>query len=233
MSEQKIKIIKDGPYIVSGNIPLSEKIIVPKGKHYEYEDGKPLPQAKVYSLCRCGKSKNPPFCDGMHEKINFDGTETASREKFEDRLVRTVIGPGLDLLDDGRCALARFCHRENGHAWNLTKQSDNPENKEEAIRGASECPAGRIVAVEKNGEVHEDKLEPSIDILYDQEKGVIGPIYVKGNIKIESSDGTIYEIRNRITLCRCGESENKPFCDARHLGKEEYERIFLKDRTKK
>lgn len=228
MSDKKIKITKNGPYIVTGNVPLSEKIIVPVGKHYEYEEGKTLPQAETYALCRCGKTKTPPFCDGTHAKINFDGTEVASREKYEDRLVRTVNGPALDLLDDGRCSLSRFCHREPGHAWNLTKQSDDPEKKKEAIRGASECPAGRIVAVEKNGEVYEDKLEQSIDILYDKEKGVIGPIYVKGGIPIEAADGEVYEIRNRAALCRCGQSDNKPFCDAMHLGKEEHERIFNK-----
>ena len=230
MCDKKIKITKNGPYIITGNVPLSEKIIVPVGKHYEYEEGQSLLQADTYALCRCGKTKTPPFCDGEHAKVNFDGTEVASKDKFEDRLVRTVKGPELDLLDDGRCSLSRFCHREQGHAWNLTKQSDNRENKKEAIRGACECPAGRIVAVEKNGEVHEDKLEPSIDILYDKEKGVVGPVYVKGGISIESADGELYEIRNRVALCRCGDSDNKPFCDAMHLGRQEHERIFNKDK---
>jgi len=230
VSEYKIKITKNGPYIVSGGVPISEKIIVPVGKHYEYEDGQSLTQSETYALCRCGKSKNPPFCDGEHINAAFDGTETASKATFKDRLVRTVKGPDLDLMDDGRCALARLCHREGGHAWNLTKQSDNPENKKEAIRAACECPAGRIVAAEKNGLEYEDDLEPSIDILYDKEKGVNGPIYVKGKIPIESSDGTYYEIRNRVALCRCGESKDKPFCDARHLGEEEHARIFLKNK---
>ena len=33
---------------------------------------------------------------------------------------------------------------------------------------------------------------------------------------MESADGTTYEIRNRVTLCRCGASQNKPFCDGSH-----------------
>ncbi|UCF09264.1 MAG: CDGSH iron-sulfur domain-containing protein, partial [Thermoplasmata archaeon] len=44
-----------------------------------------------------------------------------------------------------------------------------------------------------------------------------GPIWVRGRIPIESADGHIYEIRNRVTLCRCGWSSNKPFCDSSHL----------------
>jgi len=39
---------------------------------------------------------------------------------------------------------------------------------------------------------------------------------VRGKIPIQSADGKIYEKRNRITLCRCGESLNKPFCDSSH-----------------
>ncbi|OPX90059.1 MAG: hypothetical protein A4E53_01274 [Pelotomaculum sp. PtaB.Bin104] len=41
----KIKIIKAGPYIVSGNVPLYEKIIVPKGRGYEFKAGRELPQS--------------------------------------------------------------------------------------------------------------------------------------------------------------------------------------------
>ena len=43
-----------------------------------------------------------------------------------------------------------------------------------------------------------------------------GPIWVKGGIRIEGADGKSYEIRNRVTLCRCGQSSNKPFCDGTH-----------------
>ncbi|MCJ7713336.1 CDGSH iron-sulfur domain-containing protein, partial [Candidatus Bathyarchaeota archaeon] len=46
---------------------------------------------------------------------------------------------------------------------------------------------------------------------------VSGPIWVKGGVIVESSDGTSYEVRNRQTLCRCGKSENKPFCDGTHI----------------
>ena len=42
--QPRIRIIKNGPYIVSGAVPLSEKIIIPRGNGYVYEDGEPLPQ---------------------------------------------------------------------------------------------------------------------------------------------------------------------------------------------
>ncbi|MDF2840128.1 MAG: hypothetical protein K0Q99_900 [Clostridia bacterium] len=212
----KIRIKKNGGYLVSGNLPLVEKIITPKGLEYEFKDGRELPQAAEYELCRCGKSKTAPFCDNAHEKNGFDGTETASRLKYQKR-AEVLEGPGLDLMDDHRCALARFCHRNDGHAWWLTKNSDDPKNREEAIIAAVECPAGRLVAIDKAGNAIEPEYEPSISIIQDPEKRVSGGIFVKGNIPIVSSDGHNYEIRNRVVLCRCGKSKNKPFCDGTHI----------------
>lgn len=217
LSNVKIKIVKDGPYIVSGNVPISEKIIVPKESGYELKEGQELPQQEVYALCRCGRSKTPPFCDGSHVHFNFDGTETASRKRYEERIESIIEGPELNLMDDGRCAYARFCHRNEGNVWELTRNSDNPKCKAEAIIAANECPTGRLVVTDKEGNKLENEYEPSIEILQDPENNVSGPISVKGRIPVESSDGFIYEVRNRAALCRCGRSHNKPFCDAAHV----------------
>ena len=211
-----IRIMKDGPYIVSGSVPISEKIIIPRGKGYVYEDGEPLPQRAVYSLCRCGKTKTPPFCDGSHVADHFDGTETACKTDYMSRAAR-IDGAGLDLLDDGRCAFARFCHREDGDAWELAEDSASEYHRSEAIIAANECPAGRLTAVEKDGTVHEPVYEPGIEILQDPEEHVSCGIFVKGGVPIESADGSRYEVRDRVVLCRCGYSGNKPFCDSRHV----------------
>ncbi len=212
----KIKIVKNGPYIVTGSIPLSEKIITPKGNSYVYEDGREFETKKMYALCRCGASKNHPYCDGSHEDADFDGTEVASRDTYDER-ARIFKGPGIDLMDDGRCAVARFCHKEHGSVWELVKKSDDEHCKQEVIKGAVDCPTGRLVAVEKDGTRIEPEYEPSIEMLQDPEKKVSGPFYVKGNVPILASDGEIYEIRNRVGLCRCGNSKDTPFCDGRHI----------------
>lgn len=214
MIKKSIKILKDGPYIVSGNIPLSEKVITPVGRGYALKEGQVFKAGEIYSLCRCGKSKNAPYCDGSH--TGFEGEETASREKYVER-VDVCEGQSVDMLDDHRCALARFCHRDTGSAWELVKKSDDPELKEEAIKAAVECPAGRLVILDKDGKEIEPEYSPQIEVLQDPEKGVSGPLAIKGNIQLESSDGHIYEERNRVTLCRCGSSKNKPFCDGRHI----------------
>ena len=212
----KITVTEDGPYIVTGSVPLSEKIIAQTSKGYVYHEGRELPQDETYALCRCGKTKTPPFCDGSHTRFDFDGEETASRSKFVDR-AEFQEGPELDLLDDHRCAFARFCHRPKGTAWDLVDQSDDAECRSEAIKAANECPSGRLVAVKKSGEMIEPDYQPGIDILQDPLMGVSGGIFVKGYIPIESADGHLYQVRNRVVLCRCGQSNNKPFCDMAHI----------------
>ena len=71
--------------------------------------------------------------------------------------------------------------------------------------------------MKEDGSIIEPKLTPSVEIVQDPEKGASAGIFVSGYIPVEASDGTIYEVRNRVALCRCGKSENKPFCDARHV----------------
>lgn len=220
MKQAKIVIVKDGPYLVSGNVAISEKIITSKGRQNEFKEGRQLPQAESYALCRCGKTKTPPFCDGSHLHTHFDGKETASRANYLDRLVDVQQGPELDLLDDGRCAFARFCHRNAGSVWELIANSDDPDLKKEALIAACECPSGRLVAFDKEGNQIESEVAPAIVILQDPQKQVSGPIAVLGRIPIESADGFLYEVRNRAALCRCGESSIKPFCDASHINAE-------------
>ncbi len=62
----------------------------------------------------------------------------------------------------------------------------------------------------------EPHFERSIGIVEDPAEGVAGPLWVRGGIPVVAADGEPYEVRNRVTLCRCGASKNKPFCDASH-----------------
>jgi CDGSH-type Zn-finger protein len=214
----KITILKDGPLLVSGSVPLDELRMVSAGANREYQKTRDFPASESYALCRCGKSATPPFCDGHHAKEGFDGTEVASTRPFEER-VEHFDGPTLDLLDDSRCAFARFCHRADSEVWTLTENSDDIRLREEAIKAAVDCPAGRLVQRDKlsGGAVIEPELEPRISILQDPERQVSAPLYVQGNIPLVSAKGFTYELQNRYTLCRCGASRNKPFCDAMHV----------------
>jgi len=215
---QSIKVLKDGPYLVSGGVSMDKETIVcdDKGMPYEWGKGPTYPEQKNYSLCRCGQSRTKPYCDGTHASIGFNGKETASHKTFAEQNDPT-IGPDLIMNDAEKlCAMALFCHRAGG-TWDLTEHSDDPAKKKIAIQEACDCPSGRLVACDKNsGKPIDPAFEPSISIVEDLAHKVSGPIWIKGGIQIEASDGFQYEIRNRVTLCRCGASENKPFCDGTH-----------------
>ncbi len=220
--KMEIKINQDGPYTVTGGIPLADQILIPdaEGLSIGWKQGKVYPVKEEYDLCRCGHSKNKPFCDMTHCEISFDGTETASRKPFIEQIEPKTIGPELELTDVvALCALARFCDRSGG-AWDNTRASNNPAAKKIAIQEAGDCPAGRLVLHDKNGKPVEPKFEPSVGLVIDSVVNVDGPLWVRGGLPVEAADGYIYEIRNRVTLCRCGKSTNKPFCDGRHTNAE-------------
>ncbi len=217
-SKYKIKITKNGPYTVSGGVTLSDqKIRVDtSGQCHGWKEGEKYPNKENYTLCRCGHSRNKPFCDGTHSKIQFDGTEDATRSPYLEQAVE-INGPGLKLTDaEDFCATARFCHRAGG-TWKLTKESSNPVARQIAIEETCDCPSGRLVAWDQHDKAIEPDFEPSIGLVKDTQAGKMGPLWVRGGIPIESADGNTYEIRNRVTLCRCGKSSNKPFCDGQHL----------------
>ena len=219
MSEKpSIKIMKNGPYVVSGNVPMDEEYIVSdkEGAATAYHVSQHYPRQEQYSLCRCGQSKKMPYCDGAHLHSNFNGTETASHKPFDEQ-AEVIEGPDLIMQDvEDLCASARFCHCGGG-TWDLVENPDGPQDREMAIFGACNCPAGRLVVRDAlTDELIEPHFEPSISILQDPAAGASGPIYVKGGIPITSANGYQYEVRNRVTLCRCGETSNKPFCNGAH-----------------
>ena len=71
MAEVTIQVIKNGPYIVKGEVDLQDS------------DGKSYPAEKRIALCRCGASSEKPFCDGTHSKIGFEAAARAVPESAE------------------------------------------------------------------------------------------------------------------------------------------------------
>jgi len=66
-----IETIKNGPYIVKGEVELTDA------------DGNKFPVEPRMALCRCGASTEKPFCDGTHSKIGFKAAEKAVPESKE------------------------------------------------------------------------------------------------------------------------------------------------------
>lgn len=217
--DRKIQVTKNGPYIVHGNVPLCEDALAKNedGVQDYFTSRSFATDEKGYALCRCGQSGHKPFCDGTHEKIEWNGSETAGHEPYTDR-VQVFPGRDIDLDDDNRCAYARLCHRKQGDVWTLTEKEQGGELEEQAALASWHCPTGRLQHEDnKTGHVYEQEYAPSILILEDTEEGVSGPLFVRGGIPLYDEDGVQYEKRNRYALCRCGGSQNKPFCDAEHV----------------
>jgi CDGSH-type Zn-finger protein len=217
-SHKKITILANGPYLVSGSVPLALQTIgVNKaGESTEWVEGDALPASAQYALCRCGESKTKPFCDGTHSKIHFDGTETASRQPIMEQ-AQLFDGPAMQLADaEALCAFARFCD-PHGQVWNQVERTDDLEVRERFIRQVGNCASGRLVAIDKEtGKPVEPKLPESIGLVEDPAQKCSGPLWVRGGIEVVGADGQAYEVRNRMTLCRCGRSQNKPFCNGMH-----------------
>ncbi len=224
----RIEVKWNGPYLVFGKVPLAKEIIIRNEENIPigWKKGKRFLIQDDYALCRCGKSGDKPFCDGTHQKIKFDGTETASMKPHRDQ-AQVIKGKELDMKDArGFCAGLQFCHRAGG-IWDLVQNAEDPEDIETALEIAGDCASGRLVICEKDsGKGMEPRLEKEIGVVEDPGRGISGPLWVKGEIPVVSANGVEYERRNRITLCRCGRSENKPFCDGSHIS------IRFRDKSK-
>jgi CDGSH-type Zn-finger protein len=218
----KVKVTKNGPYLVYGGLPITQQEITidPQGIPTQWTQRTKYAPNNTCSMCRCGNSAKKPFCDGTHAKISFDGNETAQQEQYLAN-PKIIDGPTLRLIDvEELCASARFCHREGG-IWNLVPKSDNPAAQKVACEEAANCPSGRLVVQDKKtGETVEPDLKQDIVLIEDPAVGVSGPIWLRGGVSVESAQGETYKVRNRVTLCRCGKSQNKPFCDSSHYPEE-------------
>ena len=61
-----IKVNDNGSYRITGDVELVDA----EGNAFETKPS--------FSLCRCGASKNKPFCDGTHKKIGFESRTRAA-----------------------------------------------------------------------------------------------------------------------------------------------------------
>jgi CDGSH-type Zn-finger protein len=213
-----IAITKDGPYVVTGGLPLSREAIRVNDaeESTDWTALETLSPPTRYFLCRCGLSANKPYCDGAHSRQGFDGTETASRAPYSAQ-AEVMEGPAVTMLDaEALCAFSRFCDRA-GKVWNLVEDATTDSERDALIAQIGQCPSGRLVARDKaTGEAIEPALTPSVVLVEDPYEASSGPLYVRGGVEIIGADGVAWETRNRVTLCRCGQSKTKPFCDGTH-----------------
>jgi CDGSH-type Zn-finger protein len=211
----RIEVTENGPYRVRGGLPLvrTSQVETEYGEPVAWapDEAVPVRTPAEYDLCRCGQSSRKPFCDSTHERVPFDGTEVARRDAYDDRAY-PYRGGDLTMHDDRTlCTQAGYCGDRFRNVWAMIADAADPEVAERIRHMSSLCPSGRLVS-EPDGAAERDELpyEPVVAAIAD------GPLWARGGVQVVAADGTPYEVRNRQTLCRCGHSRNKPFCDGSH-----------------
>jgi CDGSH-type Zn-finger protein len=209
-STAAITAAPNGPYLVSGSVPLYRR------RSVESEHGEPLTWETTehvqtrdrYALCRCGESGNKPFCDGTHARVGFT-TNDQDSGTYDERST-TLGGTGITVRDDRSiCVHAGFCGTRVANVWGQVPETGESTVRAQVISMIEKCPSGALTFRLDGGDV-EPLLASAIAVTDD------GPLWVTGGIPVGLADGTTLEVRNRVTLCRCGASANKPLCDGSH-----------------
>lgn len=210
--EQRITVTPGGPYLVRGGIPITSKapIVSEHGEPLTWKTTPATNEAKpTAALCRCGASSNKPYCDGTHARTEWDRTDNIPQGTYAER-AETYGGEGMEVLDDRPiCVHAGFCGNEVTNVWKMAAQTSDSRIRAQAMAMIERCPSGAL-SYTVDGETIEPDLPREVAVIPD------GPLWVSGGIEVTSADGTVLETRNRVTLCRCGQSSSKPLCDGSH-----------------
>jgi CDGSH-type Zn-finger protein len=198
---------------------------LPNGPYYHFVDftpkeadglinsrGKKCSSPKGTALCRCGASDNKPFCVGAHGAIGFsDRKETDGHLDKRDN----YVGKEVTIHDNrGICSHVGYCTDNLPQVFKLGQEpwiDPNGASKEEIIETIKKCPSGAL-SYSVNGTEHRDQdRSPLVTVSKN------GPYLVQGGIEVVGHKNRAQEVsEEHCTLCRCGSSKNKPFCDGTH-----------------
>ncbi len=207
MSEEKPKIacLPNGPYYLLND--MAPKVV----PNIQTSKGDPCATVAGVALCRCGGSHNKPFCDGTHGKIGFSDENLAegSLNKRTD-----YVGRKITIHDNrGVCAHAGYCTDRLAAVFSLDKEpwiDPDGATVEDIIETIKTCPSGALSYTLDDVEYREPDREPMVTVAKDGPYAITGGIELLDQTLGEGVSGEHY------TLCRCGASKNKPFCDGSH-----------------
>ena len=188
----KVSVFKDGPYQVSNATSL------------KFDGSVQAVEGDIW-LCRCGRSGNAPFCDGSHNGT-FDDTCAPQKVKpthtWEGRTVRTHFNPNT-------CMHVFKCQPLK--ALRAAELAGDDDAAVQILQVVAQCPSGALTAERKTDGPVPD--EPTFDAQIEVVAG--GEIRLQCDFEI---DQPLQERQReqRATLCRCGLSSNKPWCDGKH-----------------
>ncbi len=208
MSKAKITALENGPFYVQ----QMKKLVNSKGEALECTE-------EMY-LCRCGGSSNKPYCDKTHETNGFVSAGEASQEQIE---TVAYVGKEITVYDNRNiCSHRGYCSTELATVFTKGKPWINPDGDtvEKIIAICEKCPSGALTYALKNSEREFGKdFEPKVR-LAERHFGFHGPYDITGRVRIEGQINRDPESPVKATLCRCGHSKNKPFCDGEHYNVE-------------
>ncbi len=194
-----LELIKNGP-IRANNVT---RVVNSRGDR--------IATKQSFILCRCGGSSHKPFCDGTHNRIGF--TDDKTDERVPDRLDR-YQGRDVTILDNrGVCSHAGFCSDWLPAVWRLGVEpwiDPDAENSEDIVRIIRTCPSGALSYIENDQAQTSFHKDAEVQVSHD------GPYYVRGSIELKGVEFGSGASPEHYTLCRCGKSRNKPFCDGSH-----------------
>ncbi len=204
-SKPKIACLPNGPYYLLNDMEAKP---VPNMRR---ASGEACATVRGVALCRCGGSKNKPFCDGTHTAIGFSDRNTADPGN-DGR--KSYAGKRITVLDNrALCAHAGFCTDE---LESVFRQHDEPwiaadgAEAEEIIATIRKCPSGALSYAIDGVEADAPERPPMVTVTDN------GPYAVTGGIELMGADFGDGASTEHYTLCRCGASKNKPFCDGSH-----------------
>ena len=212
----KLMPLPNGPYYLIND--REPKIV----ENLQNSKGEPLSTVRGVALCRCGASNNKPFCDGTHATIGFssenkDATTTPDGGNVIRDKRKNYVGKKITIHDNRRiCSHAAECVNNLSSVFKLNSRpwiDADGATAEEIINTIRKCPSGAL-SYSIDGVEYRDQNErsPMVTVSKDGPYLITGAIELIGD-NIRFGDGASKE---HYTLCRCGVSNNKPFCDGMH-----------------
>ena len=173
--------------------------------------GEAFPTDGGVYLCRCGGSSKKPFCDGTHRKNGFSGRNSADPAK--DRR-EVYAGKGITIFDNrALCAHAGYCTDRLASVFRMRSEpwiDADGAQVQEVIDTIRRCPSGALSYALDGVEARPAQRPPMVTVTDD------GPYAVSGGVELEGVKMGEGASAEHYTLCRCGASKNKPFCDGSH-----------------
>jgi len=201
----RIECLENGPYYLFVD-PTPAPV-----PNLRRENGDACITARGIALCRCGGSKNKPFCDGTHGRNGFSDRKLADPGRDH----RTSYAGKQVTIHDNRalCAHAGFCTDGLKAVFRMKQEpwiDADGASVEEIVATVKKCPSGALSYSIDGVECRDQDREPMVTVTDD------GPYAVTGGIELANVDFGEGASLEHYTLCRCGASKNKPFCDGSH-----------------